>query len=95
MTYATYATYADYLRSPVWAAIRLRILARAGHRCQTCNSPHALEVHHRCYGVWGSEDERNLIVLCSICHEFFTVWQVRRAEIIAEIERRITELEAT
>ena len=86
----TYATYADYLRSPVWAAIRLRILARAGERCQACNSPHALEVHHRVYdGAWGEEDEADLIVLCSLCHGLITAWLARSAEIIAGMEERM------
>lgn len=88
-----YATYADYLASPVWAAIRARKLAAAGNRCQTCDSPHNLEVHHRRYGVWGAEDMRDLVALCSLCHELFTVWQARRAEIITDIERRVAELE--
>ena len=86
----TYATYADYLRSPVWAAIRGCILTRARQRCQACNSPHALEVHHRRYGVWGQEDDDDLICLCAECHTLFTTWQARRAEIIAELEERMS-----
>ena len=86
----TYATYADYLRSPVWAAIRGCILTRARQRCQACNSPHALEVHHRRYGVWGHEDDDDLICLCAECHTLFTTWQARRAEIIAELEERMS-----
>ena len=81
----TYATYADYLRSPVWAAIRGRILARARHRCQACNSPHALEVHHRKYGVWGAEDERDLIILCKMCHQIFHEFQKLKIEILSGV----------
>ena len=77
--------------SPAWAAIRGRILARAGQRCQTCHSPHALEVHHRRYGAWGHEDDADLICLCAECHTLFTAWQARRAEIIAELEERMNE----
>ena len=58
-------------RATIPPARRRGVLARDGHRCQTkgCNAKRFLEVHHvvpRIRG--GSNDEANLITLCSSCH---------------------------
>ena len=52
-------------------ARRRAVLARDSHRCTTpgCSAKHFLEVHHikpRSRG--GSNDEANLVTLCSSCH---------------------------
>lgn len=60
--------YADYLRTPEWAEQRRRARLRAGDRCQTCDSPDNLDVHHRTYDRRGYEEPGDLIVLCSACH---------------------------
>lgn len=62
--------YEDYLRTPEWTAIRDASLARDGYRCRGCDSPQALEVHHRKYVrpfERGSEIEE-LVTLCHPCH---------------------------
>ena len=58
-------------RATIPPARRRAVLARDGHRCRTrgCNAKHFLEVHHivpRSRG--GTNDEANLITLCSSCH---------------------------
>jgi 5-methylcytosine-specific restriction endonuclease McrA len=63
--------YADYLSTPYWRRKREGALARAGGRCQVCNSSARLEVHHRDYARRGYEDAADLIVLCSGCHDLF------------------------
>lgn len=60
-----------YLRSDHWAEQRKMALDRAGHRCQTCNSGHKLDVHHRTYERLGSEHPSDLTVLCRRCHDLF------------------------
>jgi 5-methylcytosine-specific restriction endonuclease McrA len=54
-----------------WAAIRDKILARAGWRCQACGVRRRLDVHHvlkRSQG--GSDFDRDrLVALCRWCHE--------------------------
>ena len=60
-------------RASIPPARRRAVLARDGHRCTTkgCNAKHFLEVHHvvpRSRG--GSNDEANLVTLCSACHRF-------------------------
>lgn len=63
--------YHDYLRTPEWAATRQRELERAHFSCQVCSSKYGLQVHHRTYDRFGSEQPRDLLVLCSECHALF------------------------
>ncbi|MBK8200290.1 MAG: hypothetical protein IPK75_18240 [Acidobacteria bacterium] len=39
-------------RGPAWAAIRARILARAGHACERCGKPHAAKLRVTRGGIW-------------------------------------------
>jgi hypothetical protein len=39
--------YSQYFSSPAWCQRRDEAQRRAGNRCQVCNSPDRLEVHHR------------------------------------------------
>lgn len=63
--------YKDYLLTSEWQGARKAALARADHRCQVCNSPKALQVHHRTYARRGEEEIRDLTVLCDACHGEF------------------------
>jgi replicative DNA helicase len=49
----------------------MQALSRAGHRCQVCNSPDKLDVHHRTYERVGQEQLDDLTVLCDRCHGLF------------------------
>lgn len=64
--------YTDYLQSPEWRAKREKALRFAGYRCQLCNSPKNLQVHHRTYERLGNERLSDLTVLCADCHDTFT-----------------------
>lgn len=74
--------YADYLRSPEWRSKRQWALERAGYRCQVCNAPGLLDVHHRTYQNLGRELPADLIVLC---HEHHLLYH-RAGELAASIE---------
>lgn len=63
--------YAEYLKTEHWYFTRKLAIARARERCQVCNSPHRLEVHHRTYENRGEERPEDLIVLCDGCHSMF------------------------
>jgi replicative DNA helicase len=63
--------YEEYLKTPEWAEKRANALQRADHRCQICNSPHSLHVHHRTYENRGDEQLENLTVLCDDCHMLY------------------------
>jgi 5-methylcytosine-specific restriction endonuclease McrA len=63
--------YAAYLRSPEWADTRRTAVDHAGGRCQLCNKPGRLDVHHRTYERRGNERLSDLIALCRDCHTNF------------------------
>lgn len=63
--------YHDYLATPGWRARRDKAVARAGGRCQLCNSAKRLNVHHRTYERLGREQASDLTVLCEKCHQHF------------------------
>ena len=49
------AEYLDYLSSPEWRDRREQALWRAHNRCQLCDSPEHLDVHHRTYKRFKNE----------------------------------------
>lgn len=65
-------TYYEYLLSSKWQEKRTQALELAEHRCQVCNSPDKLEVHHRSYDRLGCELPTDLTVLCQGCHALFS-----------------------
>lgn len=60
--------YYEYLRSPEWQVVRRLALERAAGRCQVCNQPGRLDVHHRTYARLGQELLSDVTVLCRDCH---------------------------
>lgn len=66
-------TYQEYLQTPEWREIALAVRARAGYRCQLCNSDSNLQAHHRSYQFIFKEKEHldDLICLCDDCHAKF------------------------
>ena len=66
-------TYSDYLETDYWKAVAAKVKARAGYRCQLCNSQHDLCAHHRTYDHRGKELDHldDLTCLCRRCHEIF------------------------
>jgi hypothetical protein len=63
--------YAEYLQTEHWQQVRQAALTRAEYRCQVCNSPYHLQVHHRTYERRGEERDTDLTVLCDTCHGRF------------------------
>jgi len=63
--------YQEYLQTPEWRERRKRILERDGYKCQVCNSPDRLNVHHRDYTRRGYENDADLTTLCQGCHQVF------------------------
>ncbi len=67
--------YERYIASQAWRRLREQALDRDGHRCRLCDSPDALEVHHRRYpprGRWDFDAVDALTTLCAECHEAVT-----------------------
>jgi 5-methylcytosine-specific restriction endonuclease McrA len=66
------ARYQVYLRSPVWAERRRKVLDRASGTCEGCLSARATEVHHVTYAHVGEEFLWELRAICRSCHERVT-----------------------
>lgn len=60
--------YGAYLKTQHWQKTRKAALERAEHRCQLCNTPNKLEVHHRDYTRKGYERPADVTVVCADCH---------------------------
>lgn len=58
-----------YLTSQHWKSLRLKVLNRDKHTCQTCNTKQHLQVHHLTYERLFQEDVSDLVTLCKGCHE--------------------------
>ena len=65
-----FKSYSDYLRSPLWSAIRKRVFKAKGRSCFLCGA-FATQVHHQRY----REDDlngnsiRKLFPICGECHK--------------------------
>lgn len=65
--------YKTFLQTAYWFAVSSVAKSRAGMRCQVCNSPKAIQPHHRTYQTHGYEHlhMEDLVVLCGSCHGLF------------------------
>tara|TARA_R110002020_G_scaffold50858_7_gene144124 strand:+ start:982 stop:1383 length:402 start_codon:yes stop_codon:yes gene_type:complete len=63
-----WARYNKYLKSPVWAEKRRRVMERDNHLCQACCKRPAEQVHHLTYERVCNEPLFDLISICVICH---------------------------
>lgn len=59
-----------------WEALKAAKMAQQGNACACCpndiHSGYQLELHHRHYENWGKEHLEDLVILCSLCHEYIT-----------------------
>ena len=62
-----YQNYPQYLRHPLFRALRAAVMARAENVCEECKARPATEVHHLKYPIWGSFD--TIDHMRAICHE--------------------------
>lgn len=69
---AFWRDYNEYLLSPEWAALRLKVFARANWKCEGCGDNRATEVHHKTYEHVFHEFMFELLALCHNCHEKIT-----------------------
>lgn len=62
--------YDEYLQTEYWQEVSKAVKAKAGWKCQICNSPHDLNAHHRTYEHRGNELEHleDMTCLCRRCH---------------------------
>lgn len=62
-------TREEYMQSPAWKAIRLKVLARDKYLCQGCLTAGATQVHHTTYANLYDELLFQLQSLCDHCHK--------------------------
>lgn len=59
-----------------WEALRKKKLEEQGNACACCpndiDSGYQLELHHRHYQNWGKEKPQDVVILCSLCHDYIT-----------------------
>jgi len=59
-----------------WENLRVLKMAEQGSACACCpndiNNGYQLELHHRHYENWGNEQADDVVILCSLCHEYIT-----------------------
>lgn len=64
--------YKEYLQTPHWKRRREDKLRAVGRRCQLCSrNSGTLDIHHNTYERLGEEQDGDLTVLCSACHNSF------------------------
>lgn len=63
--------YRAYLDSAEWRELRYRVLERDGHKCQSCLSAPATQVHHMTYRYYNAGHDSALFLrsVCRSCHE--------------------------
>jgi hypothetical protein len=61
--------YEEYLNSENWQRLRKLVFARAGNKCEICETEIAREVHHLTYIRIGSENLEDLLAVCTFCHD--------------------------
>ena len=67
-----YIDYKEYVTSDEWqkSERRLNCIKAARNKCQMCGVMFGLEVHHIHYRNLGNELPQQLVLLCSLCHEY-------------------------
>lgn len=87
--------YRAYLLTPHWTQIRNEAVSRTRGRCQLCNSPTKINVHHRTYERIGSELPEDLTVLCQRCHQYFHdhlgIWESKMNVSVLSVGRAADE----
>jgi 5-methylcytosine-specific restriction endonuclease McrA len=90
--------YSTYIGSNAWRRnpARLKALADAAGHCRLCYAERRLEVHHATYERLGCEHDRDLIALCSICHNDVTnILRGRRYEVAVPLRSDVIRLSDT
>lgn len=66
---ATPDEYQEVILSDRWRKLKAKVVAVQKKRCGHCGHESALELHHKHYATMGRETERDVVALCSRCHE--------------------------
>jgi hypothetical protein len=62
--------YAAHIRSPYWAELKRKVIARRGHKCEPCGKEDVpLDLHHLHYKTFGRERQKDVRLCCRECHQ--------------------------
>lgn len=61
--------YEEYIKSPEWRALRVKVFRRCKGICEGCGENAAVQVHHLTYDRLGNEMLFDLVAVCLHCHE--------------------------
>ena len=64
-----YRSYRNYIRSSDWQEKREEFLKDSDGTCEWCGLKKGLEVHHKHYMSLGSENRRDVNLICEKCHK--------------------------
>lgn len=64
-----FSEHDQYLKTPAWRALRLKVFARSQGLCEGCRSRPATQAHHLTYAHWRHEFLWELVAVCDDCHE--------------------------
>lgn len=65
-------SYKIYIKSPLWIKRKNRYFNRHGKKCEACNKPKYVTLHHMAYRQnYGDEPDSELVALCGRCHNEF------------------------
>lgn len=62
-------TYLLYIKSEWWTKRKNQYFKRYGRRCEVCGSTEKIQLHHKLYGKYYHELDRDLVALCFFHHD--------------------------
>jgi 5-methylcytosine-specific restriction endonuclease McrA len=58
-----------------WQELKQKTLELQGNQCATCPASaedYPLDLHHRHYDNFGKEEQKDVVILCRLCHDAIT-----------------------
>lgn len=65
--------YKKYIKSKFWRNRRKKFYQTHKRECAACKSKKELNVHHLVYKNYGNEEDKDLVILCRVCHENYHI----------------------
>ena len=87
-----YANVRNNVAAPIWNAIRKKVYAMAGHKCEICGTAN---VKLECHEIWDYNDVtfiQKLVKMIALCNNCHTVKHIRLARIKGWEERALKHL---
>lgn len=63
-----FRSYKDYINSPEWKDLKVKIGNLRGYKCEICSNTQNLQLHHKTYANLYDEPLEDLQLVCGGCH---------------------------